>query len=274
MRNKLVFNININPTLSFVEKVGLIAGVGFSGVGLRMPEIEDYLMQGDSFKGLLEAAQAVEIEIIELHVLRDWLYAIGVKKKQAINRMKQMCIFAKNLHIPYICIVGDSYAGNTSMAVNNFKEICDIADDYGLAVAFEFLGWDRINNLKDAWELVYVANKKNGGLLIDSVHFFTGGSKIVELDRIPAEKIFLVHISDLPYMYGNDLKKLTRTQRMLPGEGVLNLTDFISKLVEINYLGPYSLEILNREFLTYDPKCVVKKGYDTLKGLITSATIR
>jgi 2-keto-myo-inositol isomerase len=88
------------------------------------------------------------------------------------------------------------------------------------------------------------------------------GMKMVDRD-----KIFVIHLDDSDDL---PLEQLDHCHRCFPGEGVIDLNNYIRTLKEINYNGMISIETFRPEYWEKDAEWVIKKGYETTKKLIES----
>jgi 4-hydroxyphenylpyruvate dioxygenase len=187
-----------------------------------------------------------------------------------IAEIHKICRTAQQLDAEFICAPMLGQDVNFELAVENLVILADIAASYKVKVAVEFVPQQQFDCLLATWKLLQAANKNNVGIVLDTVLFFLGPSNLSDLDIIPIEKIFLVHLADLPNAIKNiDFMTLVRNYRVFPGLGSLNLRLLISKLQQKNYSGYYSLEILNQSFVDLDAKsCLMKWRKD-----IDSATL-
>ena len=60
----------------------------------------------------------------------------------------------------------------------------------------EFLPWSAFPNVNAAWEVVRVADRPNGGLIIDSWHCARSATTLDDIAAIPGERVFAVQLSD------------------------------------------------------------------------------
>jgi sugar phosphate isomerase/epimerase len=60
----------------------------------------------------------------------------------------------------------------------------------------------------------------------------------------------------------------TDADRVLPGEGVVDLKRVIANLRKIGYNGPLSLELFNRTLWKEDPTDVCRRGLERMKALV------
>jgi sugar phosphate isomerase/epimerase len=85
------------------------------------------------------------------------------------------------------------------------------------------------------------------GILLDSFHWYTAEENFEDIERIPPELLFHVHINDAPCV---PIVQLEDNNRLYPGEGVINLNQFIHALETKNYRGIVALEVLSRNPFT------------------------
>jgi 2-keto-myo-inositol isomerase len=107
-----------------------------------------------------------------------------------------------------------------------------------------------VQTLGLADEIVVKVNRRNIGLVIDSFHFYTGGSTIDMIDALDPKRLFIFHIDD-----AEDLPRdqLTDAHRLLPGLGILPLKEIVAAFKRIGYDGVASVEIFRPEYWERDP---------------------
>lgn len=151
--------------------------------------------------------------------------------------------------------------------VKVLKEFSKIAEHYEVKLAFEFLGFENcsVNKLSFARQIVHELDIKNVGLVIDTCHLFAGGSTLEDLEQTSAEKIFVVHINDLPKVEGRPIKD---SDRIMPTDGVLPLKEFMRTLRKIGYSGVVSVELFNEEYWKLDSKEIAKIAFEKLSTLL------
>ena len=75
--------------------------------------------------------------------------------------------------------------------VERFAGICDRAAEHGLLAGIEFLPWTGIPDAGVAWEIAQRAGRANGGVQIDTWHYFRGAADPRQLEAIPPERVDL-----------------------------------------------------------------------------------
>ncbi len=136
--------------------------------------------------------------------------------------------------------------------VGVLRELASIAERHNVALAFEFLGQKdcSVQTLELADEIVQKVNRRNIGLVIDSFHFYVGGSTIKMIDAIDPKRLFIFQISDAENL---PLDQLTDAHRLLPGLGTLKLKEMIEAFKRIGYDQAASVEVCRPEYWERDP---------------------
>ncbi len=83
----------------------------------------------------------------------------------------------------------------------------------------------------------------NVGLTLDAWHWHHAGGTVADILAAGKDRIVVVHFDDAP-----DLppEKIRDNQRLLPGEGVIDLTGFLRALDKIGYQDSLSVEVFGR----------------------------
>ncbi len=157
----------------------------------------------------------------------------------------------------------------TEMAVQRAGETADMAADYGIRIGLEPIGkCDFFNTPSSVLPLIRKVGSPNLGLTIDLFHFFTGGCKTRDLRRIPVDRIFLIHMDDAP---GLPVAELEDSKRVLPGQGSMDVVEFIRTLDEMGYDGDLSVELFNKDLWSKDPDLVAEAAKKALDSVMAKA---
>jgi 2-keto-myo-inositol isomerase len=137
-------------------------------------------------------------------------------------------------------------------SVRVLNELCDIAEQHGVALALEFLGQAdcTVQTLDLAHEIVRTTDRKNLGLVIDSFHFYAGGSTIEMIEALDPKLLSIFHINDAE---DRPLEELNDSHRLLPGLGILPLLAIVGAFERIGYDRVASVEIFRPEYWEMDP---------------------
>lgn len=178
---------------------------------------------------------------------------------------EQMCRIAREIDCPYIVVVPGLLprgAGRDDVleeSVRVLNDLASIAARFGVALAFEFLGQPgcSVQTLDLAAEIVDRVSRPEIGLVIDSFHFYAGGSAIESIDKLAVERLFIFHINDAE---DRPREQLEDRHRLLPGLGILPLKQIIAALRRIGYDRVTSVEIFRPEYWERDPAEIAREA--------------
>lgn len=128
-----------------------------------------------------------------------------------------------------------------------FAALCDRAAPHGLDVALEFVPYTSIPDLATAQGIVSAADRPNGGLCVDTWHFFRNGGDVSQLAGIDPAIVKMVQVNDGPLVPGPDVRTETVTIRVCPGEGEFPVAEFLRTLGAAGVDIPLSVEIYSLE---------------------------
>lgn len=172
---------------------------------------------------------------------------------------EELSALAAELRCPYIVVVpgrlpeqAPSLEEIIDESVRVLTELSDIAGRHGIGLGFEFLGQTdcSVQTLELADEIVRRVDRPNVGLVIDSFHFYAGGSTFDMIEGIAPESLFIFHINDAENLPREQLRD---SHRLLPGLGILPLAEISQAFKRIGYDRVASVEIFRPEYWESDP---------------------
>ena len=83
----------------------------------------------------------------------------------------------------------------------------------------------------------------NVGLTLDAWHWHHAGGSVADILAAGKERIIVVHFDDAAALPPEEVRD---NERLLPGEGVIDLNSFLRALDKIGYKGPLSVEVFGR----------------------------
>jgi len=165
-------------------------------------------------------------------------------------------------------VLSSGWTADRNYVIERFAELCDLAKPFGLTVNFEFVTFAAMATLADAARVVGSAGRENGGICIDTLHFYRSNTKLEELDDLPKSWFRFMQLCDGPQEAPPTTEGLifaARADRKFVGEGSLNLASVINRLPPM----PYALEIPNaKRALIMSPMDVAKKAIETARAYL------
>jgi 4-hydroxyphenylpyruvate dioxygenase len=132
-----------------------------------------------------------------------------------------------------------------ALAAEQLGRLADLAQEFGIKVAYEALAWGRhVSTYDHAWQIVRAADHPALGTCLDSFHILSRGSDPKGIEDIPGEKIFFLQLADAP-LPAMDVLQWSRHYRCFPGQGGFDVADLVRRVLHTGYDGPLSLEVFN-----------------------------
>jgi sugar phosphate isomerase/epimerase len=198
----------------------------------------------------------------------NWGFSTGKARENAMLFGRTAIALAHAAGCDNAAIVGPLEKGDLRHVASAYRELCQYAATLGMKLAFELMGLaTQLNSISAALELVEVANVENGGLALDTYHFFAGPSTWRDLEQLPLSSIIAVHLADGP----EDLSDPSiEFNRIMPGEGELELVDFIRLVHEKGFNGFWHVECIRGADYATDLATVVKHAYDRTTEVVNA----
>lgn len=206
--------------------VKLASDVGFDSVGLRLaPAVPGGIAYPLEVPGELEQLEAtllatrLEVASVELVRLSD--------SKQAHDYAP---MFETAARLGARRVIAASDCTSVELAVNRMREVCDLALAFDLHIDLEFMPFRPLASLSDALDVVERADRVNGHILIDALHFHRARASIEDLRRLDPSLIGAFQICDGLLAAPTDLATEAREGRKMPGEGAFDLKLLVANL--------------------------------------------
>src|SRR5215467_12083890 len=129
-------------------------------------------------------------------------------------------------------VLSSGWTPDRNYVSEKFAELCDLAKPFGLTVDFEFVTFAAMGTLADAAAVIRSAGRANGGICIDTLHFYRSNTKLSELDDLPASWFRFMQLCDAPEEAPTTTEGLifaARADRKFIGEGGLDLASVLNR---------------------------------------------
>ncbi|ADP12803.1 4-hydroxyphenylpyruvate dioxygenase [Erwinia sp. Ejp617] len=250
------------------EKLRAAAAAGFQQVELWQ---QDVATAAVGAAGLANLCSRLALSLTDYQVLMDFDGAPDEMRNNKRNEALEMMSTAQRLGATTLLVPASTHPACCQQRTEeDLRWLVQQAARHHLRVAYEAMAWSRhINNIAAAWQLVKRINAPNLGLVVDAFHIFVLQRTLADLEGIPAGKIFLVQLSDLDTQPdAQQLKKVARHDRLLPGEGHYPLRALLEHLQQIGYQGPIGLEVFSDRLHQADPVNTAKAAMAALRQLM------
>jgi len=240
--------------ITFNDRLGAASAGGFAAVSLWGRDYQAARAEGLSDHDMRSMLSDHGLTVAELDPV--WWWTPGAAEihmppeldDEDIFRFKEVELFAiaEAMGARSLNAV-DVFGGKWGMeeATASFAALCRRAAEHGLLVHLEFLPWSRFPDLETAWEVVREADEPNGGITLDVWHYFRGSPNDDLLRSIPGDRVLAVQLSDAPMQAEPNLLHAALHDRLLPGEGELDLAEVIAGLSSVGATCPIGVEVFS-----------------------------
>lgn len=212
------------------QLIQLTADVGCGACGIRIlpaspgglhhPLMNDKAMLRET----LARMSATGVHVLDLEIIR---IAPGFD----VNAFGAFFEVGAALDARHILVAGDDV--DVARMTASFAALCDAAAPYGLTCDLEPMPWCPVASVSDAARVVEGADRPNGAVLVDALHFFRSATTFADIQRLPRTPLNYAQMCDgkVPGPATNEGLILdARCERLLPGEGGFDLRALFAAL--------------------------------------------
>jgi sugar phosphate isomerase/epimerase len=252
---EVLWQASLGPT-TVPERVAAAAAAGFRSVSVSPGDAEPEGCEGRTPEQVARWAADRGVRLLMLDAVIEWYpheppkRAVGAAD-YSVERVLDACdrfgVASLGALAPFPSPAPvDDLAGC-------FANLCDQAAEHDLGVHLEFTPFPPVPDLATAWQIVTLADRPNGGIVLDTWHFFRGRPDLQLLSSIPGDRIMGVQLSDGGEGFRESLLKDTFRHRELPGAGVFDLLGVLKVLEQTGGLNRVGPEVLSAELHALDP---------------------
>jgi sugar phosphate isomerase/epimerase len=165
-----------------------------------------------------------------------------------------------------------------ALYLKRFRACADVLARSHVRLGLEFLGPLHLRQMEPhefIWrmpEMLAFAREcgSNVGLLLDVWHWHHAGATTDDIIKAGKDGIVHVHFSDAPNKPPDQIRD---NERLMPGEGVINLVGFLRALQEIGYQDALSVEVFGRGLKDMPPEEGARLGLETSRAVMRKAGV-
>ena len=262
----LCLNTSTIKPQPMLEKIRLAAEAGFAGIELWINDVYEYVGRGGEVREIEKALSDHGLIVPCAIGLRGWGEAVGPEYPIMLDEVKRRMEMAARLGSPYLVATPPRDDCPFTQLVERYRDLLEIGREMGVKPTFEYISFfGSVCNLAQAWQIVQEVDDPDATLVLDAFHTYNGGGTLEDLRPIPVEKISHYHIDDASP--DKPLCQQTDPDRVMIGDGPLDLKAEVDLLRGKGYQGTVSLELFNHDLWAKDPAEVLKVGIERMRKL-------
>lgn len=279
-------NGSVTRGVSGVDKARLAAKVGFGGVDWDFGPMKAAGV--DAAKALF-AELKIKPTIASLPMARPFPFSGEQPAFQpALTQLADDAAFCSAIGCQKMMVVLPASSSlpkeeQRKIARDRLAALAEVLQKSNVRLGIEFLGVQQFRaqrpdgppthpfiwNLPEAVALAKDSGP-NIGVILDVWHWHHSGSTVNDILAAGKDRIVHIHLSDAKAQPPEEVRD---NQRLMPGEGVINLTGFLQALKKIGYDGGISPEPLGRVPQEMSPEEGAKLALDTTTAAMKKAGV-
>ncbi len=165
-----------------------------------------------------------------------------------------------------------------ALYLKRFRACADVLARSHVRLGLEFLGPLHLRKMEPyefIWhmdEMLAFAREcgSNVGLLLDVWHWHHAGATTGDIINAGRDGIVHVHLNDAPKLPPEQIRD---DERLMPGDGVINLVGFFRALQEIGYQDAVSVEVFGRFLKEMTPEEDARRGLESARAVMRKAGV-
>jgi sugar phosphate isomerase/epimerase len=233
-----------------------VAAGGFDHVSLGLQQVPESLRNPDGFELVSQLLTDLSLrcrDVMSLALRRD--------TDEALATAEQLAALAGAVGAEHVLVLFFTRVRDES--IDALARIGDVVGARGARVALEFAPASPISTVAEADAVVGRVGADRAGVLIDTFHFFRGGSTWAELDELPLDHLALVQFDDALPAESDDVMHETTNRRAWPGQGEFDLARFSDTVRRRGWSGVVSVEVLSEELRRLDTPTYARLAHRT-----------
>ncbi len=253
----------IKPT-PILEKIRVASEAGYDAIELWHDDIDAHVSSGGTVKEIRSAVDDNCLEVPTTIFLKGWCEPEGTEYQQGIEECKRRLEQAAVVGAVHSIAGPPLGAVDYDLASQRYGELLDLGLSMGAKPAMEYLGFaEEVNSIADAVRIIDGSGHAEATIVLDPFHDFRGGAGSGDIAKLKASQVAICHFNDAPAE--PPAPQQHDPDRVMPGDGIVDLQLFVSLLRQIGYDRWLSLELFREDLWQQDPLEVVQTGLEKMR---------
>lgn len=255
----------IKPT-PLLEKVRIAGEAGYAGIELWAVELYEHVGRGGEISDIEKALADHGLSVPCFIAVRNWGESSGWEYKLAMDEARRRFELAARLGAPLmVCTPPMERPGIAGLA-NGYRELLQIGRETGVRAVLEYISFfASLNNVSDTVTVLDECGDPDACLILDAFHNWNNKTTLDDLRSLPLERIAHYHINDAAPGIPSGQQK--DPDRVMIGDGVIDLKTELGILKEKGYNRWLSLELFNSAWWEKDPRATAMAGRERMEAL-------
>jgi len=250
-----------------LDQVRIAALAGYRAIELWYADTDAHLTGGGSLGEIRRAVADAGLVVPSLIYVAGWFDCAPSAWPSVRDVVARRLAEAAEIGARHVICSPPAGRADLVTGAGRYAELLGLGCSVGVEPSFEFLGFvEQYRSIDDA--LAVLAHAGGGTTVVDPFHLFRGGDSLDSLSRLRADQIAVSHFNDVTGSVPRDLQG--DGDRVLPGDGILDLRDYCRRLRATGFGGVLSLELFREDLWARDPAEVARVGLEKMREVVES----
>jgi len=250
----LGMHLNTSSAAGYQHALEGWAKAGIKNVELTANHLDEF-MKTNSLQAAKRVLTDNGLTPVSANAGAPGIFEPNPKRAEALENLRHRCQQFAELGLPRIYQPSASSAKFTledfKAGAVNMREVGEIAKGFNLTFMVEApRNSTFIASLSTLLKMTRDANHPSLKPMFDFYHFWTGPSRMEDLESVRPGEIAHVHFQDVPDI---PREMLDQTTREIPGDGIAPVDRILQALAKAEYTGTLSVELFLPRFTQGDP---------------------
>lgn len=264
-RFRYCLNASTIRTTPVLRQIEVARAAGYEAIELWHDHIDEHLRSGGSLSEIRRAIDDSGLVVPTTIYLAGWFQPGGEEHVRALDEVKRRLEQSAAVGAQFAIAGPPPGKADRDMGARHYSELLDLGRTFGVRPAFEYLGFvEDINTIEDAIDIVVRSQHPDATVVVDPFHCYRGGGAIESLSKLRPWQIAISHFNDCPAVPAANLQQ--DSDRVFPGDGVVDLGLYCDQLSGVGYAGWLSLELFREDLWAQDPLSVATLGLEKMRA--------
>jgi sugar phosphate isomerase/epimerase len=255
----------------FSASLRAVRAAGFGKIEFLLPQVKGELKAGRSIcdvRALLDDHGLACIGGFEAHLECFGENTAANHQLHVENAELLAALGGTNLVVGTDGPKGPASLDSLQIITRTVRSVADRIKPYAVNLLIEFNWSPVVKSLRTAAEIARLSGAANAGVLFDPAHYHCTPTKFDQLNAANVAAIRHVHVDDMRDKPGE--LSHCNDDRVLPGEGILDLRGIFGQLEKLGYAGDFSIEMFDPALRKLPPLEAASRMYRSLVPLCDS----
>lgn len=264
---RISLNASTIKPAPLLDKIRIAAETGYDGIELWAVEIYEHIGRGGEVSEVERALRDGALTVPCCIAVRGWGETKGREYELVMEECRRRFELAARLGSPLMVCTPPLEPVEMTRLAERYAALLELGRQTGVRAVLEYISFfGSLQSLPEAAAILDACGDTEGSLVIDAFHSWNSLSTLEDLRALPVGRIAHYHIDDAAP--NSPATSQRDPDRVMPGDGPIDLAGELRILKEKDYQGWVSLELFNADLWQRDPRAVAKEGLDRVRRLI------